>query len=293
MVRYGTLLAVAAFAVSAMGVAPLAANPAGAQATQTDAMSLPQNSDLKQRFGDMLVDKGRNLVIGPDADASQQRETLLRRAATYEAIKDYALAEREFTSALEVAPPTADFYVTRGFYFMRRGQFGDAIGDFLAGVRLDPGSARAQFGVARAQAALGHYADAIGYYDEAIKLFARDPTFYLARAEAFIHLHQPAKAKVDYDRALAIKLPLAGDRYYAYLGRGFASLQLSDYAGAIADLDNALTIEPRAVNALLWRGYARERGGQVALALDDYERAASVAPGDRVARANVQRLRSN
>ena len=82
-------------------------------------------------------------------------------------------------------------------------------------------------------------------------------------------------------------------RYYAYLGRGLASLLMTKYANAIADFDNALAVDPRAVNAFLWRGYAREKGGQVAAALDDYERAVAADPGDRVARANLQRLRSN
>jgi Tfp pilus assembly protein PilF len=68
---------------------------------------------------------------------------------------------------------------------------------------------------------------------------------------------------------------------------------MSDYANAVTDFDNALAVEPRAVNALLWRGFAREKGGQVALALDDYERAVAVDPSDRLARANLQRLRSN
>ena len=72
-----------------------------------------------------------------------------------------------------------------------------------------------------------------------------------------------------------------------------SSLLMSDYASAVADFDNALTVEPRAVNALLWRGYAREKAGQVALALDDYEHAVAIDPADRLARANLQRLRSN
>jgi len=67
---------------------------------------------------------------------------------------------------------------------------------------------------------------------------------------------------------------------------------MTDYANAITDFDNALAVEPHAVNALLWRGYAREKGGQIAAALDDYERAVAVDPGDRHARANLQRLRS-
>ena len=97
----------------------------------------------------------------------------------------------------------------------------------------------------------------------------------------------------DIDRALKLDLKRAGDRYFAYLGRGYAALMQSDYPGAITDLGQALEIDPGSLNALLWRGYAREMAGQGALALADYERAVAVAPGDRVARENVQRLRSN
>ena len=297
MGRRGNLLAAAALATAALVATMLAAAPLRAQSSLSEhlahTMSQAQNSDLQRRFGRALVDYGRDLEIDPAAGAGEARQTLLRRAALFETVKDYARAETDLTSALQLAPPAADLYATRGYFYMRRGRFPDALGDFLAGARLAPDSARPRFGAGRVQAALGNYAAAIGYYDEAIRLARRDPTLYLARAEAHIHLGQPRRAWVDYDSALDIKLPRAADRYYAFLGRGYASLMMSDLANAIADFDNAIGIDPRAVNALLWRGYAREKGGQVALALDDYERAASVDPNDRLARANLQRLRSN
>jgi tetratricopeptide (TPR) repeat protein len=282
---------------AAITLATLTSAPAGAQSNLSDRLtriiSSAQNNDLRHRFGPALVDEGRDLAIDPAAGVGEARQTLLRRAALYETLKDFARAEVDLTSAVQIAPPTAELYATRGYFYMRRGRLPDALDDFLAGVRLAPDNARVRFGAGRVQAALGNYAGALGYYDEAIGLARRDPAFYLARAEAYIRLDEPRRAWADFDRALDIKLPRAADRYYALFGRGYASLLMSDYERAIADFDNALVIDPHAVSALLWRGYAREKGGQEALALDDYERAAAVDPSDRLARANLQRLRSN
>jgi tetratricopeptide (TPR) repeat protein len=283
--------------LAAMAVAMLAAPSVRAQSTLSErlarSMLQGQNGDLHRRFGRMLVDQGRDLEIDPAAGVGEARRTLLRRAALYEKITDFPNAEADLTSAVQLDPPSAELYAARGYFYMRRSRFTDALGDFLLATKLSPDSARARFGVGRAQAALGNYAAALGYYDAAIKLARRDPAYYLGRAEAYIHLDQPRRAWADFDSAIAIRLPRATDRYYAFLGRGYASLMMSDYANAIADFDSAIAIEPRAVSALIWRGYAREKNGQGALALDDYEHATSVDPGDRLARANLQRLRSN
>jgi tetratricopeptide (TPR) repeat protein len=285
------------FGLAAIVVAMLVAPPAGAQDSLSDRITRilqqGQNNDLQRRFGRMLVGEGRALEIDPAAGIGEARETLLQRAALYEKIKDFPRAEADLASAIQLDPPNAELYVARGYFYMRRSRFNDALGDFVLATKLSPDSARACFAAGRARAALGDYALAVGYYDAAIKLAPRDPSYYLGRAEAYLRLDQPRKSWADFDSAIAIRLPRATDRYYAYLGRGYASLLMSDYANAIADFDSAIAIDPRAVNALIWRGYAREKNGQGALALDDYERATSVDPGDRLARANLQRLRSN
>ena len=191
-------------------------------------------------------------------------------------MREFAKAEADLTAAMQIAPAAAGLAAARRLLLRTgRGRFADACSDFLAGARLDPDNPRWRFAAGRAQSALGNYAAAITFYDEAIRLAPRDPRFYVARAEANIRLDQPIRARADYDRALAIRVPLAVDRYYAYLGRGYALILLADYPDAIADFDNALEIDPRAANALMWRGYAREMGGQAAMALDDYERAAA------------------
>jgi tetratricopeptide (TPR) repeat protein len=284
---------VAAAVAGMVGLAP----PARAQSNLSEqlsrTLSQAQKSDLQHQFGRALVNYGRALTVDPTAGVGEMRATLLRRASLYESVKDFAKAEADLTAALQLEPPVAGLYADRGYFYMRQGRFADALADFLAGARLDPDNGRFRFAAGRVEAALSNYSAALTFYDEAIRLSARDAGFYLARAEAFIHLDQPRRAWADYDHAIDIKIPRSIDRYFAFLGRGYASLMLADYRGAIADFDRALEIDPRAVSALLWRGYAREQGGQADLALDDYERATAVDPKDRWARANLQRLRSN
>ncbi|HLH91638.1 MAG TPA: tetratricopeptide repeat protein [Xanthobacteraceae bacterium] len=265
----------------------------GVQVTASIRTNDLQQTDLPRRFGHALVDDGRDLILNPGASMDEVRRTLLRRAAVYEDVQEYANAEAELTKALQRTPPIGDTYAARGYFYMRRGRFADAVGDFVAGMQIDPNNPRLHFSAGRAESALGDYAAAVTYYGEAIKLAPREPTYYLARAEADIHLDQPAGAHSDYDRAIAMRLARPTDRYFAFLGRGYASLMQADYTGAIADFGTAIEINPGSINALMWRGYARERSGQITLALDDYERAAAVDPHDRLARDNLQRLRSN
>lgn len=291
MGRRGVLLAVAALAALMWAEPPVRAQSGVSEPVLRAALP-SQTNDVQRRFGRMLTEAGRDLEIDSAAGPGEVRETLLRRAGLYEKLQDYGRAEADLTSAVALAPKSAELYATRGYFYMRRSRFTEALGDFVVGMDLSPDNARLRFGAGRAQAGLGNYAAAVGYYDAAIKRAGRDPAYYLARAEAYLRLDQPRNAWADFDNALDIKLPQAADRYYAFLGRGYASMLMANYASAIADFDNALTVEPRALNALLWRGYAREKGGQIAAALDDYERAVAVDPADRHARANLQRLRS-
>jgi tetratricopeptide (TPR) repeat protein len=278
------------------GIVLVLATPARAQSLSDKparTITNAQQTDLQRRYGTALIDDGRTLQIDPHTDTGTQRQTLLRRASLYEAMKDLDNAEADLTAALDLAAPSATLYAKRGFFYMRRGRFRDALGDFAMGVRLDPANARLRYAQGRAQVGLGNDAAAVGLYDDAIRLDAGVAAFYLARAEAQIRLKQPDLALADYSRAIDLKLVDPSDRFFAFLGRGFASLRLADNRSAIADFDNALALDPNAVEALLWRGYARELDGRTDLALNDYERAATVDPADRSARANVQRLRSN
>ncbi len=59
-----------------------------------------------------------------------------------------------------------------------------------------------------------------------------------------------------------------------------------------ASSDEALGIDPDAVNVLMWRGYAHERRGQYEAALRDYARAAKFQPDDVSVRESNERMRT-
>ena len=239
------------------------------------------------------IEQGQPLEIDPNAPVDMKRRALTSRAAVYEAAGDFAAAEADFAAALALAPVDPALYAARGYFYLRTKRFGDALEDFLTGARLDPANPRYPFAAGRLQATRGNYSAAIVFYDQALRLNPRDASYLLARGEAHVRLAKLAEARADYDSAIAIGLTRPNDRYFAYLGRGYIGLVTRDYSHAASDFDQALAVEPDAINALLWRGYAREKGGRADLALADYERAVAADPKDAWARANLRRLRSN
>ena len=112
----------------ALALAQPAWSEEAASATHMAAAEQPVDSELQQTFGRALVD--RSLGIGPSASVTQARQILLRRASLFESVIEYAMAEADLTAALEMQPPVASLYGDRGYFYMRRGRYGDALADF-------------------------------------------------------------------------------------------------------------------------------------------------------------------
>lgn len=232
-----------------------------------------------------------NEALNVDPDAPDLRQVLRMRAKLFEQLEEYRQAEKDLTAALQVEPPDLSLYVDRGYFYMRRGRYSDAMVDFSTGARLDPTNPAFSFATGRVELALGRHMRAIENYNHALDLEPRNARALLARAELHVHLGVLGKARDDYQKALALTLERPQDRFFALLGRGYVTMMLGDLAAAIVDFDNALAINPHAPRALAWRGFAYEKRGRHDLALNDYEQAAAVDPADTVMRANVRRLR--
>jgi tetratricopeptide (TPR) repeat protein len=114
----------------------------------------------------------------------------------------------------------------------------------------------------------------------------------LSRAEALIQLGQYSQARSDYDLALRLGLTRSADRFFAFFGRGYASIFLGDFSSTVRDMNLALALRPDMLNAVVWRGYAQERLGQREHALDDYEAALRISPNDGWISASIRRMRS-
>lgn len=225
-------------------------------------------------------------------EGADRRTVLRTRASLFEKVSQFERAEADFTAALGLAPVDPALYVERGYFYMRRMRYADALTDFMAGARMEPRKPIYPYAIGRVHAAMGEYARAIASYTDAIRHDGQDARALLARAEAKVNLDRYAEARIDYDRALHSALRGPTDRFYAFLGRGYTALMLQNYDGAIADFDRALEIDQNAFNAIVWRAFANEKRGRTDLAIADYERAVAYDPADATTRTSLQRLRS-
>ena len=226
------------------------------------------------------------------ASGGNIRALLKQRAALYEQLSVPDKAEADLTAIFNIKPFDPQSLVDRGYFYLRRNRFADALGDFLAASRYDRKNPRYLYGAGRVLVAARDFVNAVNFYSEAIKLGPGDATLYLARAEAYVNLKMMSEAGADYEKALALGLKERTDRFFAFAGRGYVRLQAGNYDGAIRDLDRALGFDPDALNARLWRAHAYEMAGEPDLAVRDYERALTIMPDSIPARQGIQRLRA-
>lgn len=274
------------------GVAAMAPAQGWAQSLSeklTRKIGEAQKAEISRNFERALSAYDEALQVDPDAP--DFRQVLRMRARLLEQLKEFPQAEKDLSTALKVEPPDFSLYIDRGYFYMRRARYRDAVTDFTSGARLDPRNPAFPFAIGRVETALGNHIQAIANYNLALDLDPRHARAHLARAESNVHLGFLGKARDDYASALALTLERSQDRFFALLGRGYVAMILGDLPAAVADFDAALAVNPGSHQALAWRGYAYEKQGRRDFALNDYERAAASNPADTVMRANVRRLR--
>lgn len=287
---------IASIVIAAVALAAAAAPVARAGASLSEFLSQKiaeaHKAESHRQF-ELALSLYQQAIEVQGGSGDNMRVLLNKRAAVYEQINMIDKAEADLTAAFKVEPFDPQVYIDRGYFYLRRMRYAEALGDFVAGTRFDPTQAQFYYGAARTLVAAKNFAAAIDFYNEAMQREPRDALNYLGRAEARVNLGLFREARADYDQALALGLTRKGDLLFAFTGRGYVSLALADYEEAVRDLDRALVIDPEAPNVRLWRAYAFERQGRNEQALRDYERAAAAMPDNLAARAGVQRLRAN
>jgi len=288
-------LRVVFFLLAFVATAVAASAPAASQSTLSEKLSEVLKEAQRaeaQRLYERAIELYQQVLNTGVSDATQRRELLKLRAIAYERTNELIKAELDLTAALNVEPVDPLAYADRGYFYLRRGRYPDALDDFVAGSRLAPTNAAFQYGAGRVLVAMRNDLGAVALYNEAISLEPGDGGHYLARAEARVRLKQFDEAIADYTRALKLRLKTANEWFFAYLGRGYARLVRDQNDGAVQDFDEALRLTPKDLQALTWRGLAHERRGDIDQAIDDYERAYKFAPTDNWVRTSLQRLRS-
>ena len=199
----------------------------------------------------------------------QQAQAYVQKGTT--ALRTWKLPQAiaAFTRAIEIEPRYAEAYVKRGLAYYRSAQYETAIADYTQTLKLNRYQADAYASRGDAYQSLGDMQRAIEDYSASLKR-RRSPHVIQKRADTYFKHGDTQKALTDYDNLIKRK-PTAK----AYYGRGNIYFQLSIQSDenrlqlALADLDQAIALEPRFASAYISRAQVHSQLGNHTLASRD------------------------
>ena len=244
--------------------------------------------------GDMLIDRARFDEAIADLTKAAALEPKNARALAVRGFvrawkRDVAAAKQDLDAAEALDPRNAVVFRARGLLFAQASAFKEAIAAFTTSLEFDPGNTWTIEKRTDAYASIGEWdlaladlatlvaqrPDSINLYVMRVRLLQASgrPELAAREADALIsanpgndsalvvaaRIYADAGRRTDaakaFDRALAIK-PSA----MAYINRSEARPK-SDFQGRLADLDEALKLEPRSIEALGVKGDLQEEQG--------------------------------
>ena len=182
-------------------------------------------------------------------------------------------AIKAFTRAIEIEPRYAEAYVKRGLAYYRSAQYKTAIADYTQTLEFNRYHADAYASRGDAYQALLDTQRAIEDYSASLKR-RWNAHVMQKRAETYFERGDVQNALADYDTVIERQSTMM-----AYYARGNVYLQLSIQDDknhlklALADLDQAIDLEPRFASAYISRAKTYTRLGEHVLANWDYTHA--------------------
>jgi tetratricopeptide (TPR) repeat protein len=261
---YRAVLCVAAVLLTA----GIAAPPTAADDRQTLFVP-PATADDREichffLYGDKALDACSRLIRRNPRDV----HAYIDRAKVYGWVKgdrDNALAD--YDAAIRFDPGNAAALFERGKFYALK-DYDRAITDFDQAIRLDPGNAAIWLERSDANYQKKDYDRAIADCDEVIRLDPKNADAFMKRAWAYERKH-------DYDRAVADfgQMIRLHPSTFAYEKRGDAYYAKHDYDHAFSDYDQMISIKPDYGLSYLHRGGKYEAKGEFDRAIVDYDRA--------------------
>ncbi|CCE05633.1 putative O-linked N-acetylglucosamine transferase, SPINDLY family; TPR domain protein [Bradyrhizobium sp. STM 3843] len=176
--------------------------------------------------------------------------------------------------ALAAKPNYADAYCNRGMAQVLLNRNVEAVGSFDRALALNPRQSEALFGKGLVNINLRHSDDAFAAFDAALAIRPGVALVLAHRGRLRQQLGQFDQAKLDYDGALAID-PLLE---VALLGHAQISVLKENVAPAMAALRKILEQNPTSEVAWTWLGECFCKQGDIASALQHFDRALEIKP---------------
>jgi tetratricopeptide (TPR) repeat protein len=209
----------------------------------------------------------RPLLDGGVALSDQQINSLARDAIQRASAGDFAAAEPMFARVVDARPNSGQALHLLGQVRLKLGRFAEAREPLERAAQFLPKEPAAQVNLAGCLSVLGAHAEALAALERAIKLAPDNAAIAHNRGRALEALGRADEAEQAYTAALSIDhrlMPALSARATLLAARG-------DWAGALSDLDMALTSRPDDAQLRLRRGELLLHQGDWMRGLDDYD----------------------
>jgi tetratricopeptide (TPR) repeat protein len=207
------------------------------------------------------------LLDGGVALSDQQINALARDAIQRAAAGDFAAAEPLFAQVVDARPNSGQALHMLGQVRLQLSRFAEAREPLERAAKFLPKEPAAQVNLAGCLSVLGAHAEALAALERAAKLAPDNAAIAHNKGRALEALGRSDDAEQAYNDALAIDhrlMPSLSARAALLAARG-------DWAGALADLDMALTSKPDDAPLRLRRGELLLHQGDWMRGLDDYD----------------------
>ncbi len=221
--------------------------------------------------------------------APHDRSLLNNRAIAEVQAEHYEAADTAYQALFDQYPSYAPAYLSRGQFYLMRGDTIAARADLDRAIELDKNMAAA-YGV-RAYVRMKHDSDYTGALDDmnaAVRLEPKSVTTYINRALVKYYMDDLRGAMADYDHVLL----LDPDNVMTYYNRGLLRMQVGDRNRAVGDFSAVLLREPDNYFARYNRAILYDMLGQYEKAIADYDAVLEAYPdyiGGLYARSEAKR----
>lgn len=214
-------------------------------------VSAPDNAYARQLLATCLLHQGRPHdavtqllpLLGTDADPA----LLTLAGKAYMASADFVAATAMFERASIAAPKSAPLRTALGVSRLAQGQDEPALADLAAGAALEHGPASAaRLALATTALRLGHHEQALAALAALERDAATDPAPVYLRGAVYGAMHQPAQARIAYERALVLR----PGYFLALQGLVYMDVAQGNFSAAEARLVAVVKAQPRNVAAL-------------------------------------------
>ncbi|MDO4319851.1 MAG: tetratricopeptide repeat protein [Bacteroidales bacterium] len=198
-------------------------------------------------------------------------------------LEDYVGAEADASTAIELNPYLTDAWEVRGVARQNLGRDRDAISDYDHALELLPRNRQLLFNKALAQNGIEDYAGADSTFSALLTYYPGFDSGYLGRARLRLAQSDTTAAAEDIAKALSINRNAVN----GYIMRADIAINRDDdLKGALADMDEAVKLQPRMAGLYINRAYLRYRLDDYFGAMADFDYAIQLDPINRTALFN-------